>query len=456
MAKYDAMDDLLSIESTTIFERSLIGALIEDVTLIDSITGEVDMSNFLNSSSRILYKTILDMSMASVPVDFISLLDSLDRSGQLKEVGGIPVVMEIRLAAGAPENVVNYAQIIKKRSMARDLSSAGQKIIEMGKSGGNVEESLVEAQDAILKISHGLGSKDFFHIKELLIDATDAIDNRIEGGSGGILTGFDDLDAKLNGLKGGDLIVVAGRPSMGKTVLGMQIANHVSMGVIPTSAAVFSLEMSKEQLVDRCIAQIGGVDFGRMTTGALTEEDFEGISVACGKLNEANLYINDMAALTHQQIYSKARSLARELKDTTAPLGLIVVDYLQIMGYQGDSHSRNDQVGEISRALKRLAKDLNIPVVVLAQINRGVETRTDKRPLMSDLRESGAVEQDADVIIMMYRDDYYNPDSEYKGMAEAIIRKARNGTLGTIGLAFEGHYVRFKNAYGAWNGQQSD
>lgn len=454
MTNTNVVDELLTIEATAMHERSLIGVLIENIGLIDLVSSEITADDFMNYSSRVIYSSLIEMSMTSVPVDMMSLLYDLENKGQLNKIGGIASVADFIFQQGAPENITNYAQIIKKRSMARNLAAAGQKIIELGKYSQDIEGNLIEAQDAILKISQGLGSKDFHHIKSLLDMTVNVIDDRLSRGTGGLMTGFSDIDEKLNGLKGGDLVVVAGRPSMGKTVFGMQIANFVAMG--NKSAAIFSLEMTKEQLVERSIAEIGGVDFGRMSAGTLTGEDFDGVMFACGKLSESNLYINDTSALTHQQIYAKARSLAREIKDSAAPLGVIVIDYLQIMGYQGKAFNRNEQVGEISRALKHLAKELNVPVVVLAQINRGVETRTDKRPLMSDLRESGAVEQDADIIIMMYRDEYYNPDSHDKGMAEVIVRKNRNGGLGTIGLVFEGHHVRFKNAFRALSTNRND
>jgi len=447
--------ELLSIESTTMYERSLIGVLISEPSLIDSVSSKLESNDFMNHSSRVIYSTLLEMSLTTEAVDLVSLMNALEKKEKLTEVGGITQVAEIKMAAGVPGNALNYAEIIKKRSMARNLAKAGQSIVEMGKSSNDIEGSLIEAQEALLKISQGVGKKDFYAVKDLLIEVTDKIDNRIDQGFTGLTTGFDDLDEKLNGLKGGDLIIVAGRPSMGKTVMGMNIGNHVALGK-QLSAAVFSLEMTKDKLVERSIAQIGSVDYGRMSKGTLNEEDFEGIMFACGKLNEANLYINDTPALTYQQIFAKARALARELADTEHPLGLIVIDYLQIMGYVGSANNRSDQVGEISRGLKQMAKDLNVPVVALAQINRGVESRPDKRPLMSDLRESGAVEQDADVIIMMYRDEYYNPDSEYKGMAEAIVRKNRDGSLGTVALVFEGHHARFKNSDTKWSGNTDD
>lgn len=449
------MTELLSIESTTMYERSLIGVLIESPDLIDQVSSQVEANDFMNHSSRVIYSTLLEMSLTNEPIDLVSLMNALEKKDKLTEVGGITQVAEIKLAAGVPGNVMNYAGIVKKRSMARSLSKAGQSIVELGKTSQDIEGSLIEAQEVLMKISQGVGKKDFFSVKELLSEVVVNIDDRIDQGFSGLRTGFTDMDEKLNGLKGGDLVIVAGRPSMGKTVFGMQVANNTALSK-ELSAAVFSLEMTKEKLVERSISQVGGVDYGRMSKGTMNEGDFDGLMYACGLLNEANLYISDTAALTYQQIYAKARSLSRALADTKHPLGVIVIDYLQIMGYQGSSSNRNEQIGEISRALKQMAKDLNVPVIALAQINRGVESRTDKRPLMSDLRESGAVEQDADVIIMMYRDEYYNPDSEYKGMAEAIVRKNRDGSLGTVGLVFEGHHVRFKNADVKWSGNTED
>lgn len=443
MKVVNEIDELLVISATTMHEHSLIGVLIEDAGLVDLVSSVLEVSDFMLHSSRVIYSTIIEMSMTSVPIDFLSILNDLEKTGQLNDIGGIAAVAEFSLHHGVPSNIVNYAKIIKSHSMARSLSSAGQIIINLGKSGQDVEGSLVEAQDAILKISQGQGSKDFYHIRSLLDDSVNCIDDRLGNGAGGLVTGFKALDG-LVVMKGGDLIVLAGRPSMGKTVFGMQVANYVAM-CSGKSAAIFSLEMTKEQLVERSIAEIGGVDFGRMSSGIMIDVDFDGVVLACAKLNNANLYINDTAGLTHQQIYAKARSLARKIKDTDAPLGAIIIDYLQIMGYQGSAFTRNEQVGEMSRSLKQLAKELNIPIIVLAQINRGVETRTDKRPLMSDLRESGAVEQDADIVIMAYRDDYYNADSTQKGIVEMIIRKNRNGCLGTVNLNFEGRYVRFKN-----------
>ena len=272
---------------------------------------------------------------------------------------------------------------------------------------------------------------------------------------GGVTSGFIELDDKIGNLKGGDLIVVAGRPSMGKTVLGMQVALFVSHNnLVKRSSAVFSLEMTKETLSERAISQVSGIPLKGIIEGTIEDGEFDKLSVAGKELSESEMWLNDDAGLTYQQISIKAKKLAKKLENTEAPLGVIVIDYLQIMGYAGSAIQRDAQIGEMSRGLKKLAKDLNVPVILLAQINRGVESRVDKRPLMSDLRESGAIEQDADIIIMCYREDYYDPDTEYKGIAEMLIRKNRNGETGVVKLRFEGECVRFKNFNSVWNGPE--
>lgn len=451
MAKDQILDEMLSIEATTMYENSLLGVLISYPSMIDDVSGVIEVGDMLNTSSKLLYASLLELNVTGAKINLVTVLDNLDKKNQLATIGGIVAVAKIQQQGGAKENVVTYAEIIKKRSTARQLVSAGSLITELGKGGGDVQERIALAHEALDKISGEESTKDFYHVKDLLDQVTSKIDSRITEGSTGLMTEFTHLDEKLNGLKGGDLIIIAGRPSMGKTILGMQIATAISMNkVTPSAAAVFSLEMTKDQLVERAISQLGKIDATRLATGALEDEDYDGLVVATGKLYESNLYINDESGLTHQKIFVKARALAKQVAEKGTPLGVIVIDYLQIMGYSGAPQNRDGQIGDISRSLKKLAKELNVPIVLLSQLNRGVEQRADKRPVMSDLRESGAIEQDADIIIMAYRDEYYNPDSEYKGVCELLIRKNRNGPLATIGLGFEGNYVRMSNLDRGW------
>ena len=453
------LDDLKAVEVATMYENSLLGVMISYPSLINDVSGLLEVSDFLNNSSRLIYSSMIEMNTSSKEINLVTLLDNLDKKSQLSTIGGISAVAKIQQNGGAKENSISYADIIKKNSTARQLSAAGSQIAELGKAKGDIENNIAYANELISKVETNSSKKeDFFRLKDLILESIEDLDNKLFADPvtlGGVTSGFIELDDKIGNLKGGDLIVVAGRPSMGKTVLGMQVALFVSHNnLVKRSSAVFSLEMTKETLSERAISQVSGIPLKGIIEGTIEDGEFDKLSVAGKELSESEMWLNDDAGLTYQQISIKAKKLAKKLENTEAPLGVIVIDYLQIMGYAGSAIQRDAQIGEMSRGLKKLAKDLNVPVILLAQINRGVESRVDKRPLMSDLRESGAIEQDADIIIMCYREDYYDPDTEYKGIAEMLIRKNRNGETGVVKLRFEGECVRFKNFNSVWNGPE--
>lgn len=364
----------------------------------------------------------------------------------LDRVGGPSYLGELVVAAPSGANIERHVELIRERSARRKMIRAADNIKTAAASHGSLEQGTTLGIEEMFKILSDDGKlKAPDPVGKLIPMVLDGIEKRQSGGLGGIKTGFDDLDERLmGGLRPGDLVVVAGRPSMGKTALGVQIGANAAMD--GNTVMVFTLEMSRQQITERLLAQVGGIEFSRIITGHLEDSDYDRMAAAIGRLHEVPLLIDDTGGMTVQDIAARARAQAK-----SGGLSLIVVDYLQIMGYPGRAMSRNDQLGEMSRQMKALAKELNVAFILLSQLNRDVEKRQDKRPLMSDLRESGAIEQDADLIVMMYRDDYYNPDSEFKGMAEAIIRKNRNGEVGVVGLRFEGTKVRFANIGNTWS-----
>jgi replicative DNA helicase len=421
-------------------EQAIIGVLLSRADLIDHVSQSLSFDDFYFESHQIIYQTMLNMRLSGDVVDLIAVQDKLAQLKLLDRIGG-PVYLG-NLAVNAPSgaNMDSYAETVRERSSRRKLIRAADNIKNAISSSEDVEKSATSGIEEMFRILRNDGAlREPDKIGNLLSVVLDDIEKRQAGGTGGIATGFKDLDAALmGGVKPGDVFVIAGRPSMGKTTLGFQIGINAAMN--GHSVLAFTLEMSRQQIVERALAQVGGIEFSRIISGNLRDEDYDRMAVAIGKLHEIPFLIDDTGGLSIQDIAARARAQAN-----TSGLSMIIVDYLQIMGYAGRSLSRNEQLGDISRHAKALAKELNVPFILLSQLNRDVEKRQDKRPQMSDLRDSGAIEQDADVIVMMYRDEYYNGDSEFKGMAEAIIRKNRNGSVTTVGLQFDGPKIRFSD-----------
>jgi replicative DNA helicase len=430
-------------------EQSVLGGLLLDNTAWDRVADLITVPDFYRADHRAIYQHIGELVENGKPADVLTVAESLERSGKLADIGGHAYLGSLAANTPSAANIRRYAEIVRERSIMRSLAVIGTEIADtaFNPMGRDARALVDEAEAKVFRIAEA-GAKarrGFVKIDPLLTETVERIDmlysredkNEVIG----LATGFIDLDKITSGLQGGDLIIVAARPSMGKTALAMNIVEHVALN-LKKAAAVFSLEMSGPQLAMRMIGSVGRVDQHELRTGTFKEDDWSRLVDAVGKLNEAQIFIDDSAGLNALDVRSRARRLHRQC----GGLSLIVVDYLQLMSASsGREENRATEVAEISRSLKGLAKELNVPVVALSQLNRSVESRQDKRPMMSDLRESGAIEQDADVIIFIYRDEVYNPDTQNKGIAELIIAKQRNGPTGTRKMTFLGAHTRFEN-----------
>jgi replicative DNA helicase len=444
-----ATNDKLEILKTTPqskeAERSVLGAIMLDNRAWDNVSDKITENDFYSRAHKAIFQAIRQLAIKNQPFDVLTITESLRQIGLLDELGGEGVLYGIVQKTPSAANAVAYAGIVREKAILRQLISVGTDIANSAFQVGDsdVKDILDKAERDVFKISEeqtrGTGPVELSH---LLSKASDTIDrlSQTEGEVTGLSTGFIDIDNLTSGLHPGDLVVIAGRPSMGKTVLGVNIAEHASLSS-DKPVLIFSLEMPAESITMRLFSSLGRINQHKVRTGKLSDEDWPRLSSAISMLSEAKMYIDDTPALTPQELRARARRVARE----NGGLSLIVVDYLQLMTVAGSSENRTNEVSEISRSLKALAKELNVPLVALSQLNRGLESRTDKRPIMSDLRESGAIEQDADLIAFIYRDEVYNPDSPDKGTAEIIIRKQRNGPIGDVRLAFLGEYTRFDN-----------
>ena len=433
-------------------EQSVLGGLLLENEALDKIADLIKPGDFYRHDHRVIYEHISRLIEQSKPADIVTVAESLENSAQLAGVGGIAYLGALAQNTPSAANIRRYAEIVRERSVMRLLVEVGSDIAESAFSpqGKSAAELLDSAEAKIFEIAEGgqRSSQGFIDIKTLLPQVADRIDQLFQRDSTsdvtGIPTGFADLDSMTSGFQPGDLIIVAGRPSMGKTAFSLNIAENVALDTgLPV--AVFSMEMGATQLAMRMIGSVGRLDQHRMRTGRLEDEDWVRLTTALGKLNDAPMFIDESAGLNALEVRARARRLHRQC----GKLGLIVIDYLQLMAATRQGENRATEVSEISRALKALAKELDVPVVALSQLNRGLEQRPNKRPVMSDLRESGAIEQDADVILFIYRDQVYNPDSPDKGTAEIICGKQRNGPIGTVRLTFLGEHTRFENFTGA-------
>ena len=413
------------------------------LNVVDLLTSR----DFYRAQHQIIFDAMADLANANEPLDAVTLSEALNSRGLLDKAGGISFLAEIAETTPGASNVLAYAQIVRERSTLRQLISVANRIAESAfqPQGRPSSELLDLAESEVFRIHEGrLREAGPEPVVPLLTRAVQRIEalyasrNPITG----LATGFDDLDKKTAGLQPSDLIIVAGRPSMGKTSFAMNIVEHALMTDAPGAVLVFSMEMPSEQLVMRMLSSLGRIDQSRMRTGDMHDDDWPRFTSAVSQLKDKSLFIDDSAALTPNELRARARRVARD----AGGLKLIVVDYLQLMSANRQlDNNRTGEITEISRSLKAIAKQMRCPLIGISQLNRGVESRNDKRPLMSDLRESGAIEQDADVILMVYRDEFYNPESPDKGVAEIIIGKQRNGPIGKVRLAFIGNLTKFEN-----------
>ena len=416
----------------------------------DKVTELVTDTEFYNRSHQIIFKAILDLLANSNPVDLITVSEVLENNDQLEDAGGFAYLGELARNTPSSANVTAYAKIIRERAITRELIGVANEIAEVGYNpeGRDSADILDMAESKVFEIAERRTgeSEGPQSIESVLGKTIDRLETLIKTDKEvtGVTTGFQDLDKKTSGLQGSDLIIVAARPSMGKTTFAMNLCENAMLAE-DKPVLVFSLEMPSEQIMMRMLASLSRVDQTKIRTAQLDDEDWARISNTMAMLKEKdNLYVDDSSGLTPMDVRSRARKLARE----RGGLSMIMVDYLQLMRVPSLADNRTLEIAEISRSLKALAKELNIPVVALSQLNRSLEQRADKRPVNSDLRESGSIEQDADLIMFIYRDEVYHENSEYKGIAEIIIGKQRNGPIGTCRLTFQGQFSRFDNYAG--------
>jgi len=423
-------------------EQSVLGSLLLDKEALIKVADFLKSDDFYRDDHKVIYEAILKLYEKRKPIDVLTLTDILEKEKKLKSVGGASYLTTLVNSVPTAANVVTYAQIIQQKATLRRLISAATSIAEMGFDENTEMETLLDkAESTLFNVSQQYVRQYFTPIKDVLAESFERIDklHREKGVLRGVPTGFKNLDNLLAGLQKSDLIILASRPSVGKSSLALNIADHIACET-KTAVGIFSLEMSKEQIIDRLLCLRGSVDSWKLRTGNLEDEDFGKLNYAMGVLSEAPIFIDDSPMLNAMEIRTKARRLQAD-----NDLGLIVVDYLQLMqgaSYHG-SDNRVQEVSEISRNLKALARELDVPVLALSQLSRAVEHRPDKKPVLADLRESGSIEQDADVVMFIYRDDAYDQESDKKNIAEILIRKHRNGPTGDIELYWKPEYMKF-------------
>lgn len=430
-------------------EQSLLGGLLLDNSAWDRIADIVTEGDFYRDDHRRIFRHIARLIERARPADVVTVFESIEKSNEVEQAGGLAYLGEIANNTPSAANIRRYAEIVRERAVLRHLVTVGDEIAAsaLNPAGRDAKTLLDQAEAKVFEIAEAgaRSTQGFVPIQPLLGQVVDRIQELYEQENPsevtGVPTGFADLDRMTSGLQPGDMIVVAGRPSMGKTAFALNIAEHVGVD-LGLPVAIFSLEMSGPQLAMRFLSSVGRLDASRIRTGRLNDDEWDKMTVALGKLHGAPIHIDETGALNVTDLRARARRLARQFG---GKLGLIVIDYLQLMTSTRDNENRATEISEISRSIKALAKELQVPVIALSQLSRKVEERNDKRPLMSDLRESGAIEQDADIILMMYREEYYKPDTQEKGTAEVIIGKHRNGPTGIVRLTFLGEYTRFQS-----------
>ncbi|SFJ90376.1 replicative DNA helicase [Paenibacillus sp. UNC496MF] len=422
-------------------EQAVLGAVLLQTEALITAMERLRSEDFYLPSHQLIYEAMVDLGENNQPIDLVTLTAYLQDRQQLEEIGGVSYLAKLGNAVPTAANVDYYAQIVEEKSMLRRLIRTATNIVSDGYAAADdVGLMLSDAEARIMELSNRRSSSGFISIRDVLMEVFERVEHLYsnKGGSTGIPSGFTDLDKMTSGFQRNDLIIVAARPSVGKTAFALNIAQNVGVRSRET-VAIFSLEMSAAQLVQRMICAESNVDAGRMRTGYLEGDDWEKLTMAIGSLSEAQIYIDDTPGITVADIRAKCRRLKKE-----RGLGMILIDYLQLIQGRGKAgENRQQEVSEISRTLKQIARELEVPVIALSQLSRGVEQRQDKRPMMSDLRESGSIEQDADIVAFLYRDDYYDKESEKKNIIEIIIAKQRNGPVGTVELAFLKNFNKF-------------
>ncbi|MFB1489026.1 MULTISPECIES: replicative DNA helicase [unclassified Thiocapsa] len=438
-------------------EQSLLGGLMLDNSTWDRIADMVTERDLYRREHRLIFRAIAKLAAEDQPFDLVTLAETLERTEQLEGAGGLPYLGTIAKETPSAANIKAYAKIVRQTSVLRQMIAAGTDIADSGYNpmGRDAAELLDAAERRVFEIAEqeARGGGGFQPIKTLLgraVERIDALYQRDEPITG-LATGFTDFDLMTSGLQPADLIIVAGRPSMGKTSFAMNMAEHVAIQS-RRPVAVFSMEMPGDSLAMRMMSSLGRIDQHRVRTGRLEDDEWPRLTSAVNILAGASMFIDDTPALSPTEVRARARRLKRDQDD----LGLIVLDYIQLMQAPGVGENRATEISAISRSLKALAKELNVPIIALSQLNRSLEQRPNKRPVMSDLRESGAIEQDADLIVFIYRDEVYHEDTKDKGVAEIIIAKQRNGPIGTTRLTFLGKYTKFENYIGNYYGEGGD
>ncbi len=430
-------------------EEAVLGAILVNPEVMTKVVEHIKPESFYRPAHKYVYEAMLQLFNTNERIDIVSVSDVLNYNSQLETIGGRAFINDLSYKTITTSNVEYYAKIIQEKAIKRALINAGGEIVASGYDLDPIDQSLERAEKLIFDISSRKATSDLHHVKDLVMDTYEKIEYRYEHKDEllGIRTDFYELDTMTNGLQRSDLIILAARPSMGKTAFALNIAQNVAIKE-KVPVAIFSLEMSKEQLVQRMLCSQAEVDTQRLKNGNMQAKDWDKLTNAMDEFTQAPIFIDDTSGCTLTDIRAKCRRLKMEQKD----LGLIVIDYLQLMESSG-KEDRLQQISAISRGLKTLARELDVPVITLSQLNRGVESRTDKRPMLSDLRESGAIEQDADIVMFIYRDEYYRKGEEEdetlkaatKGESEIIIAKHRNGPVGTVKLLFQGNITKFKN-----------
>jgi replicative DNA helicase len=425
-------------------EQSILGGVLIENDALNTVVEFLEEGDFYREVHQKIFHSMITLSERNEPLDLITLTNELKKKKELDEIGGASYLVSLVEAVPTAANIAYYAKIVKDKSTLRKMISTATEIVTQSfQEGKELEDLLDEAEQAIFRISEHRVKPAFYPIKEIVKESFKVIERLYEKKEliTGVPSGFKDLDRKTAGFQNADLIIVAGRPSMGKTALCLNMAQHAAINAkVPT--AIFSLEMSKEQLAIRMLCSEGRVDSSRLRSGFLSESDWPKLTMAAGALSDAQIFIDDSPAISVLELRAKARRLKAD-----RGLGLIMIDYLQLMRGRSGVERREQEISEISRSLKALAKELNVPVLAISQLSRKAEDRPGRKPQLSDLRESGAIEQDADVIIFIYRDEVYNPDSDHKGTAEVIIGKQRNGPTGKIDLSFISEYTTFKDLF---------
>ena len=424
-------------------EQAVLGSMLTDKEAVIAAVEVLKEEDFYREDNKTIYRAILNLYNIGEPIDIITLKSELTSMGKFETIGGLEYLADLPEKVPTTANVDKYIKIVEEKSILRNLIKTANDLITLGyDQTQEVEDLMDEAEKKIFNIMQRKNQKGYTPIKDVLVDTFSQLEKLYNQKQyiTGVTTGFSDLDYKTAGLHESDLVLVAARPAMGKTAFALNIATNAALKG-RTGVAIFSLEMSKEQLVNRILCSEAMVDSNKVRTGKIDEDDWIKLAGALGPLSEANIYIDDTPGISVMEIRAKCRKLKLEKN-----IGLVVIDYLQLVQASNNKRgSREQEISEISRSLKILAKEINVPVIALSQLSRAPEQRPDHRPMLSDLRESGAIEQDADIVMFLYRDDYYNENSEKKNIAEVIIAKHRGGSTGTVELLWLGNYTKFVN-----------